>query len=236
MTRWLSKPFTLGRGTHVDAPFHFYQPGATVEKLSLAQLIACARVVHTQGADVTPAAILQHEAEHGELPRGCILLCSTGWAERYSSGPKLYLGFDERVDGPFDPLSSELSFPGVTRAAAELLVERGVAAVGIDTASLVRRSIVNPMRRKAPVDAPSCGARPQATRRRRAQDPGWCKSFDSHRVLLSAGIYGIENLSPALAQLPPRGATLCVMPLKLSGGTGAPSRVVAFLPPPGWRR
>ena len=73
-------------------------------------------------------------------------------------------------------------------------------------------------------------------RRRRAQDPGWCKSFDSHRVLLSAGVYGIENLSPALAQLPPRGATLCVMPLKLSGGTGAPARVVAFLPPPGWRR
>ena len=153
------KPLYVGRGTHVDAPFHFYQPGATVEKLSLSQLIACARVVHTQGADVTPAAILQHEAEHGALPRGCILLCSTGWAERYSSGPKLYLGFDESIDGPFDPRRSALSFPGVTRAAAELLVERGVAAVGIDTASLVRRCFVNPMRRKAPVGPPAAQRR-----------------------------------------------------------------------------
>ena len=189
-------------GTHVDAPFHFYEHGATVEKLRLEQLVSCARVVQTQQADVTPEVIRLHEAEHGTLPRGCILLCNTNWAQHYAAGARSYLGHDEAAQGAFDPAAHTLSFPGVTRAAAELLVERGVAAVGLDTASL---------------------------------DPGHCKTFDAHRALLAAGVYGIENLSGELRRLPPRGSTVMVMPLKLTGGSGAPARVVAFLPPDGWK-
>jgi kynurenine formamidase len=189
-------------GTHVDAPFHFYEHGDTVEKLSLNQLIGCARVVRTQQTDVTPEVILSHEAEHGTLPRGCIFLCETDWARNYAGGAASYLGHDEAVQGAFDPAVHTLRFPGVTRAAAELLVARGVAAVGLDTASL---------------------------------DPGGCKTFDAHRVLLAAGVYGIENLTGELRRLPPRGSTVMAMPLKLTGGSGAPARVVAFLPPVGWQ-
>lgn len=184
-------------GTHVDAPYHFYEHGATVERLELEQLIGVARVVCTHRSDVTPDVILQHEAEHGALPAGCILLCNTGWATFYAQGAKAYLGFDERTDGKYDSATSTLAFPGVTQAAAELLVQRRVAAVGLDTASL---------------------------------DPGWCTAFSAHRTLLSAGIYGIENLT-RLGMVPPRGATVVVMPLKLTGGSGAPCRVIAFVPP-----
>ncbi len=55
-------------------------------------------------------------------------------------------------------------------------------------------------------------------------------AFAVHRKILGAGIYGIENLSGSLQQVPPRGATVMVMPMKLTGGTGAPSRVVALFP------
>ena len=59
-------------------------------------------------------------------------------------------------------------------------------------------------------------------------DPGHCSTFDAHRILLGAGIYGIENLSDAIAGLPASGAVIAVMPLKITGGSGAPARVVAF--------
>ena len=189
-------------GTHVDAPFHFHERGATVEQLSLEQLVGCARVLRTQQADVTTAVIAAHEAAHGTLPRGCIVLCDTDWAQHYPSGAARYLGHDEATQGAFDPAVHTLHFPGIAADAAQLLVARGVAAVGLDTASL---------------------------------DPGRCKTFDAHRTLLAAGVYGVENLSGELRRLPPRGSTVMVMPLKLTGGSGAPARVVAFLPPPGWQ-
>jgi hypothetical protein len=49
-------------------------------------------------------------------------------------------------------------------------------------------------------------------------------------VLLSSNRVGIENLAN-VAYLPNRGATIFAMPLPLSGGSGAPARVVAF----GWK-
>lgn len=49
-------------------------------------------------------------------------------------------------------------------------------------------------------------------------------------MLLGAGIYGIENVNGAIDQLPPSGYTLVVMPMKITGGSGAPARVVATIP------
>ena len=113
------------------------------------------------------------------------------------AGPLAYLGWAGAPE-PFDAATTPLSFPGVEPDAARLLVRRGVAGVGIDTASL---------------------------------DPGACTSFEAHRVLLSAGIFGIENLrSSELSRVPPRGATVAALPLRLTGGSGAPVRVVAFCP------
>ena len=61
-------------------------------------------------------------------------------------------------------------------------------------------------------------------------DPGSSKTFEAHRILLGAGIYGIENLNSNIDALPALGASLIVMPMKLEGGSGAPARVVAAIP------
>jgi kynurenine formamidase len=53
-------------------------------------------------------------------------------------------------------------------------------------------------------------------------DPGTSKTFESHRVLF-------ENLA-ALDLLPPTGATLIALPMKIAGGSGGPLRAVAILP------
>jgi kynurenine formamidase len=54
--------------------------------------------------------------------------------------------------------------------------------------------------------------------------------FAAHKIILSSGIYGIENLTSALSGVPAKGATVMVMPMKIRGGTGAPTRVFALCP------
>ncbi|PYQ17272.1 MAG: cyclase [Acidobacteria bacterium] len=60
-------------------------------------------------------------------------------------------------------------------------------------------------------------------------DYGPSKDFIVHRVALGAGLPGLENLAH-LEALPERGAWVIALPMKIAGGSGAPLRVVAFLP------
>jgi kynurenine formamidase len=52
--------------------------------------------------------------------------------------------------------------------------------------------------------------------------------FPLHNFLLGAGKLGLTQLAN-LDQLPISGAMLVVCPLRLVGGTGSPSRVLAFV-------
>ena len=60
-------------------------------------------------------------------------------------------------------------------------------------------------------------------------DHGPSTRFEAHRVLAAAGVPIFENLD-RLGELPPRGATLIALPMKIEGGSGAPLRAVAVLP------
>jgi kynurenine formamidase len=53
--------------------------------------------------------------------------------------------------------------------------------------------------------------------------------FPVHNLLLGAGRLGLTQLAN-LDRLPPTGALIVVAPLRLVGGTGSPSRVLAFVP------
>jgi kynurenine formamidase len=63
-------------------------------------------------------------------------------------------------------------------------------------------------------------------------DAGGAGAFDPpfpvHNYFLGAGKYGLTQLAN-LALLPPTGAVLVAAPLKLVGGTGSPSRVLALV-------
>jgi kynurenine formamidase len=60
-------------------------------------------------------------------------------------------------------------------------------------------------------------------------DHGPSAAFQTHRILNGAGLYGLENLAN-LHLLPPRGATVIALPARISGGSGAPARVIAIVP------
>jgi kynurenine formamidase len=60
-------------------------------------------------------------------------------------------------------------------------------------------------------------------------DPGRSRDFLAHRAFNGADVYALENVA-ALDQLPPQGATLYALPMKIKGGTGGPVRIIAQLP------
>jgi kynurenine formamidase len=60
-------------------------------------------------------------------------------------------------------------------------------------------------------------------------DHGQSTLYESHRVLFERNIPAFENLT-ALERLPPRGALVIALPMKIGGGSGAPLRAVAVLP------
>jgi kynurenine formamidase len=135
--------YTAGRysasehgGTHVDAPIHFGKDKQTMDELRLNQLVAPAVVIDiSEKCNGNPdyrlsADDLQAwEKAHGQIPKGSIALVLTGWG-RFWPDKKKYLGSDVPGD------TAHLHFPGISKAAAEFLVERKVAGVGLDTASL----------------------------------------------------------------------------------------------------
>jgi kynurenine formamidase len=60
-------------------------------------------------------------------------------------------------------------------------------------------------------------------------DFGQSKLYESHRHLFAANIPGFENVAN-LDQLPPTGAFVIALPMKIERGSGAPTRIVAWLP------
>jgi kynurenine formamidase len=60
-------------------------------------------------------------------------------------------------------------------------------------------------------------------------DPGISRDFIAHQILNGANFYGLENLAN-LERLPAKGAWIIALPMKIRGGSGAPTRVIAVLP------
>lgn len=117
-------------GTHVDAPIHFLKnakPEAhvTIERVPLAQLMG--RGVHVDcrgtkaGEYVSKSQLQEWEGRHEPLQAGDIVLFDFGWAANWALRPN-----DQRYLE---------DWPGVGMDAAEYLLSKQAAALGVDTLS-----------------------------------------------------------------------------------------------------
>jgi kynurenine formamidase len=183
-------------GTHLDAPVHFGEGRWSNEQIPLARLFARGALIDiSDRAQTDPDAMLSAqdiagwEQRHGALRSGSIVILRTGWAARWPDW-NAYYGTETPTD------VGSLHFPGVSAEAAEVLVQRAVAGVGIDTASI---------------------------------DPGMSSDFQAHRILAAADIFNLENLTN-VEGLPETGFAVIALPMKIAGGTGGPTRVVAVVP------
>ena len=60
-------------------------------------------------------------------------------------------------------------------------------------------------------------------------DYGPSDDFIVHQIVNGANVYGLENIAN-LDRVPPKGAILIALPIKIKGGTGGPVRIIAVLP------
>jgi kynurenine formamidase len=132
----LSKAFSMPEhlGTHLDAPNHFERNQPSIDKIAPQDLFAPGVVIDLSG----PAAMdhdvrlsREHietwERVHGPIPKGAVVLLSTGWGRFWSNVPR-YQNRD---------VQGRMHFPGYSAEAAELLLrERQVRGLGIDTLSI----------------------------------------------------------------------------------------------------
>jgi len=120
-------------GTHLDAPLHFSENGATVERIPADALVATLAVIDVrakaaQNADylVSRDDLLSYEKKHRRLPDNCCVAMLSGWAQHVADAAK-YTGASGGV----------FHFPGFAPEAADwLLKERKVVGLAVDTLSL----------------------------------------------------------------------------------------------------
>jgi kynurenine formamidase len=117
-------------GTHVDAPAHFisdakHESHVTIENVPLDRLMGRGARLDCQelceGDYVSADFIARWEGEHAALEASDIVLFNFGWSEHWGLRPhhRRYVN----------------DWPGVSTEAAEYLLGRSVAAIGVDTLS-----------------------------------------------------------------------------------------------------
>jgi kynurenine formamidase len=120
-------------GTHLDAPAHFVEGGATADALPIDKLIAPLAVLDLRQAaarnedlEVQIDDILAWERRHRRLPAGAFVALNSGWDARVGDAKK-YVNLDA---------SNVQHYPGFSPAASEFLVkERDIVGIGVDTLS-----------------------------------------------------------------------------------------------------
>lgn len=126
-------------GTHIDAPLHFSRGKQTLDQIPIEHMIGTGvriditeQCAHDRNYRVAIPDFERWEAVHGRIQDHAIVLLNTGYA-RFWPDRKDYLGTDLRGQEGV----RALHFPGLhPEAAAWLVRERHVKAVGIDTASI----------------------------------------------------------------------------------------------------
>ncbi|MCH9630851.1 MAG: Kynurenine formamidase [Chlamydiia bacterium] len=177
-------------GTHMDAPSHFMRDGKNIADIPLEELFTPCVVIDVskkrkEDLFIAPEDIKEYEASFGKIPKNALVVGFTGWQEFWSDPIK----YRNPKDG------GGLSFPGFSKESAELLVERGIAGIGIDTLS------------------------PDGSN----QD-----TFPVHHTILGEGKFILENMVN-LHKLPPRGASIVTLPIKIGPGTEAAVRSVGIV-------
>ena len=126
-------------GTHLDAPVHFAKGKWTTDEIPLDRLTGEAVVIDVSekamkdpDMQLMPADIEAWEKTNGIIPADAILLIRTGYGSLYPDAKK-YLGTAERGAAAVP----KLHFPSIhPDAAAWLVANRKIKAVGIDVASV----------------------------------------------------------------------------------------------------
>lgn len=114
-----------GIGTHIDAPLHCFADGKDIASIPLNELIVPVVVINVSATSherfsLSTKDIEDFEHTYGKIKSGSLVLVYTGW-EKHWATPTKYL--------------NNMVFPSTSQEAAELLLERNIVGLGMDTIS-----------------------------------------------------------------------------------------------------
>lgn len=114
-----------GIGTHMDAPGHCFPGGQTIEQIPLNQLIAKCVVIDVSNKAnekfvLSVNEIKNFEKTHGPIPTNAFVIIYFGWDQFWTNPSKYRNG---------------LQFPTISKQAAEYLLTKQIAGIGVDTLS-----------------------------------------------------------------------------------------------------
>ena len=108
-------------GTHLDAPSHFLDDGASIDQIPVDRLLVDATLINMEANGrrvITKRDITEYEATHGLIPDSSTIIFMTGW----SRDPSKQSYFEKN--------------PGISAPAAKYIASKGVNLVGIDSPSI----------------------------------------------------------------------------------------------------
>lgn len=113
-----------GIGTHMDAPSHCIPGGKFIHEFNVNDLIMPCLVIDVSDKcherySLSSQDVVDFEGKFGKIAAGSCVFIKTGWSKLWPT-PKYH---------------NNHVFPSVSYEATELLLERGVNAIGIDTLS-----------------------------------------------------------------------------------------------------
>jgi len=121
-----------GIGTHMDAPAHFFEGGKNIADIPSEAFFVKACVIDLSDKVrenayfmISPDNIKDWEQVNGQIERGSLFLAHTGWSKHWSNAQK-YRNSDEH---------GNVCVPGFDECCADILLQREVVGVGIDTLS-----------------------------------------------------------------------------------------------------
>lgn len=114
-----------GIGTHMDAPSHCIPGGRCIHDFDVNDLCMPGVVIDISDKcherySLTTKDIADFESKYNSIDKGACVIVKTGWA-KFWSNPEKY--------------RNNHVFPSISLEAAEIMLERGVSALGIDTLS-----------------------------------------------------------------------------------------------------
>jgi kynurenine formamidase len=203
----------MHRGTHMDAPIHVAENTPTLTGYPLWRFFGTGVAVSIPKGKwgvVTPKDLQRAEPK---IQKNDIVMINTGSHKNYGDNPD-YFAYS----------------PGLYKEAAEWLVERGVKLVGIDVQALDHPlgTFLGP---HGPGPAqPHLDVEYKAeTGRHIIEDfPYW---EPAHKIMMTNGIPGIENIGGDIDQITGRRCTFFAFPWRWPEGEGCALRVVAVLDP-----
>lgn len=200
----------MHRGTHMDCPLHVLAGTHDITGFDLWKFFGTGVVLSIPKGRWEVITAEDLEQATPRIEPGDIVIINTGYHKKYGDDPDYYA-----------------YSPGLYKEAAEWLVARGVKMVGVDVQALDHPlgTYLGP-HGPGPIQPHLNDEYKAETGRDIIDDfPLW---EPAHKILMTNGIPGIENVGGDLDRLSGKRVTLMAFPWRWEGGDGSFVRVVAI--------